>query len=122
MKKEEREQSAFLCLCGDRDLKILTGLERMTFGDFNRLEYLTDFLGFERLNTELWRQFAPYFTEKFQKQIELCMEWEEGLDFSELEEEIRKQELWVKEFCRNVPNQRQRKRVERMVSRERKVY
>lgn len=122
MKKEEREQSAFLCLCGDRDLKILTGLERMTFGDFNRLEYLTDFLGFERLNTELWRQFAPYFMEKFQKQIELCMEWEEGLDFSELEEEIRKQELWVKEFCRNVPNQRQRKCVERMVSRERKVY
>ena len=45
MHQEDIEKFAFLYLCGQRDRDLLAGKERMTFEDFDRLSYITDFLG-----------------------------------------------------------------------------
>lgn len=45
MEKEEVERFAFIYLCGKQDKNILAGKEKMRFSDFNRLIYITDFLG-----------------------------------------------------------------------------
>lgn len=90
----EKERAAFLKMCGERDRRMLTGLEKMTFGDFKRLEYLTDYFGFEKFNTELWKKFAPDFEKEFQREIAMCMESDEALDSIVIEEEIEEQERW----------------------------
>ena len=33
-------------ICGERDKKLLSGENEMSFADFQRLSYITDFLGF----------------------------------------------------------------------------
>lgn len=53
MHQKDIEKFAFLYLCGQRDRDILTGKERMTFEDFDRLFYITDFLGLDQMNLEI---------------------------------------------------------------------
>lgn len=55
MHQNDMERFAFLYLCGQRDRDLLAGRENMSFQDFNRLVYITDFLGlnlFESGNME----------------------------------------------------------------------
>lgn len=52
--KKDVERFAFLYLCGVKDKHMLLGKERMTFIDFERLTYLTDFFGLTDYNLEIW--------------------------------------------------------------------
>ena len=54
MRQKDIEKFAFLYLCGQRDKDILAGKERMTFQDFDRLTYITDFLELDQMNLEIW--------------------------------------------------------------------
>ena len=66
MHQKDMERFAFLYLCGQRDRELLAGTERMTFEDFDRLAYITDFLGLDQMNLEIWNQFSPQFRGQFQ--------------------------------------------------------
>lgn len=66
MHQKDIERFAFLYLCGRRDRAILAGTERMTFEDFDRLAYITDFLGMDQMNLEIWNLFSWQFCEQFQ--------------------------------------------------------
>ena len=57
MRQKDMERFAFLYLCGQRDKNLLAGEERMTFQDFDRLVYITDVLGLDQMNLELWNRF-----------------------------------------------------------------
>lgn len=41
-----------------KGIEILAGTERMTFEDFDRLAYITDFLGLDQMNLAIWNQFS----------------------------------------------------------------
>ena len=53
MRQEDMERFAFLSLCGKRDKALIVGEEKMKFSDFERLSYITDYLGLSRLNIEI---------------------------------------------------------------------
>ena len=67
MQQRDMERFAFLFLCGKRDMDILMGKEKMTFSDFDRLTYITDFLGLKLYNLEIWNTYSEQFDEQFQK-------------------------------------------------------
>ena len=48
----DMERFTFLFLCGKRDRRILQGKEKMTFSDFDRLNYIADFLGLKLYGLE----------------------------------------------------------------------
>lgn len=54
MHQKDVERFAFLYLCGTKDRHMLLEKERMTFSDFERLTYLTDFFGLTDYNLEIW--------------------------------------------------------------------
>ncbi len=64
MQQVDMERFAFLYLCGYKDEAILTENERMTFMDFDRLTYLTYFLGFTYYNLEIWNKYVGQFKEQ----------------------------------------------------------
>ena len=91
MHQKDMERFAFLFLCGKRDREILLGKEKMTFSDLDRLTYVTDFLGLNLYNLEIWNKYSGQFGEQFrswncymmrlaascpgsrQKQMSICM-------------------------------------------------
>lgn len=117
MDKEDVERFAFLYLCGKQDKNILTGKEKMRFFDFNRLTYITDFLGFTYFNLSLWSEYSGQFKEEFSAMDKLVMEHAQGFDFDEYEYEIEQQEKWLEDFCRNAPNNTIRKELREIVQR-----
>lgn len=59
MQKTDTEKQIFLQLCGEKDRMLLTETEKMSLGDFDRLTYITDFLGFTSYNLKLWNEVSP---------------------------------------------------------------
>lgn len=118
MRQKDTEQFAFLFLCGERDRDVLQGREKMTFSDFERLRYITEFLGMNEYNLEIWNRYAGMFQEQFQKlgrlYEETCdiVEW----DFTEADEE--QYDRWILEFCERVPERGSREKLEEIVRQE----
>lgn len=102
MQRTDMERFAFLYLCGSKDEAILTGKEKMTYSDFDRLTYLTDFFGFTSYNLEIWNQYVGLFSEQFEALIQLINEeYPEELDFSEDDSGYRLHEMWIGDFCKS---------------------
>lgn len=116
MHREEIEQFAFLYLCGPRDRRLLSGREKMTFSDFERLIYITAFLGLIHYNLKIWNQYST----QFQKQLEYfnlsCESKSTPFHSSEYEEDIHKQWQWLAEFCGNAPNRSIREYLEKVTN------
>ena len=118
MHKEDMERFAFLFLCGKHDRGILLGKEKMTFSDLDRLTYITDFLGLKAYNREIWNKYAEQFSERFQRLEELYDETCSIVSWDPAEADVRLQEKWVQEFCRQVPNRKSRKQLEEIVKQQ----
>lgn len=104
MHRRDIEKFAFLYLCGERDRKILVGEERMTFQDFDRLCYITNFLGLDQMNLEIWSRFSPQFKEQFEAVGRLLEENCKDMEFREYDDDIRLHNKWLAEFCAATPN------------------
>lgn len=110
MHQTDIERFAFLYLCSEKDKAILTGNERMTFGDFDRLTYLTDFFGFKHYNLELWNKYAGQFREQFEALIHFINDdYPENMDSRSYDEGYRLHDMWIHDFCKNAPNEAQQK-------------
>lgn len=118
MHQRDMERFAFLFLCGKHDRGILLGKEKMTFSDLNRLTYITDFLGLKAYNLEIWNKYAGQFSEQFQRLEKLYDETYSIVSWDPTEADIHLQEIWVQEFCRQVPDRKSRKQLERIVKRQ----
>lgn len=118
MHQKDVERFAFLYLCGMKDRHMLLEKERMTFSDFERLTYLTDFFGLTDYNLEIWGKFAEQFKSQFNALIEMYnevdLEATEVMDFQEYGEE-NQQEMWVRDFCKDARNKDLRKWLEERV-------
>ncbi len=111
----DMERFAFLFLCGNRDRRILQGKEKMTFSDLDRLNYLTDFLGLKLYGLEIWNKYAGQFREQFQQLQRLYDETSSIVPYDPSETDEDQQEQWVKDFCRQVPDRKSRRKLEEIV-------
>ena len=114
MHQQEVEYFAFLFFCGKKDRELLMGQRRMTVVEFERLVYLTDFLGFDSYSFKLWNQYAQEFERKLQEVQSREMDGEENSVwvsefFREREED--RQQKWIEEFFGNVPDKRGRQQL-----------
>ena len=114
MHQQEVEYFAFLFFCGKKDRELLMGQRRRTFVEFERLVYLTDFLGFDSYSFKLWNQYAQEFERKLQEVQSREMDGEENSVwvsefFREREED--RQQKWIEEFFGNVPDKRGRQQL-----------
>ena len=76
----------------------------MTFADFDRLTYLTDFFELIEYNLEIWKECSAQFEQNFQALQKLCEENDIGVDFELSECGFDQNSLWLIDFCRNVPD------------------
>ena len=86
---------------------MVLGKEAMPFEDFERLVYVTEALGLENMNMELWNMYAGQFEEELEK--EAC-ECEKGrpADYEYEEDEEAKREKWLMEFVGRIPDEKSR--------------
>lgn len=117
MQREEIEQFAFLYLCGTRDRRLLLGKEKMTFSDFDRLIYITSFLGLIHYNLKMWNQYSMQFQGQLECQEQSSEKRNIPLKPAEYEDDIRKQEQWLAEFCDNAPDQTSQDYLKKIVDR-----
>lgn len=105
MNQGEIERRTFWSLCGERDRKILDGKEKMTFTDFERLMYITDFLGLDHYNIAICNQFSRQFETQFQELPQEVVDWDE----TEVESEETIREQWIEEFYSQIPEEKLRR-------------
>ena len=100
MHQKDIERFAFLFLCGKRDRAILTGKEKMTFSDLDRLIYLLDYLGLDAYKLEQLKEIYD--------ETAGIVSWDPA-------EEDERQEQWIREFLRQVPDRNSRKLLEKLL-------
>lgn len=103
MKELNIERAGYMYLVGEKEKRVLSGLGEMKFCDFRRHEFLTAFFDFHLYNMKLWDQFAGKFETEFQSII--GMVFEEAAPYSDFEYEWQEQDIWIKEFCSNAPEE-----------------
>lgn len=111
--RQELERMAFLYLCGGRDRKLLSGKERITFTDFDRLLYITDLIGFSELNLEIWETYSGHFQKQFQEFERWVQDSTDDMVFNLTERENDMSEKWVEDFLGQIPDQKSEKIVEK---------
>ena len=114
MHQKDIERFAFLFLCGKRDRAILAGKEKMTFSDFNRLIYLLDYLGLDAYSLEIWSEYGGQFKDQLEQLKEIYDETAGIVSWDPAEEDER-QEQWIREFLRQVPDRNSRKLLEKLL-------
>lgn len=97
MNMTEMEFWTFLYLCGQEDRKLMRDEKKMTFADFERLEYISDKAGFRNLNLYIWRHYSPLFAPVFQSLLELIGD-EYSKPYTDFDEEWEKQDKWITDF------------------------
>lgn len=112
MQQKDLEKYAFLYLCGQRDRYILSGKEQMKFEDFDRLIYITDYLGFRLLSLEIWNQFSGRFKSRFEEVDRLVENNLQYLEYREYEDDMQFPEKWITDFYASVPDQEAREYLE----------
>lgn len=114
MHQKDIARFAFLFLCGKRDRAILAGKEKMTFSDLNRLIYLLDYLGLDAYSLEIWSEYGGQFKDQLEQLKEIYDETAGIVSWDPAEEDER-QEQWIREFLRQVPDRNSRKLLEKLL-------
>lgn len=117
MQKADTEKQIFLQLCGEKDRILLTETEKMNLGDFDRLTYITDFLGFTSYNLKLWNEVSPQFTEQFQCLMRLMEDCDVTGWTDETEGEYHLHDMWLMDFLRNIPKEDIRENLKEVMQR-----
>lgn len=115
MKQADVERFAFLYLCGTKDRNILNGKIKMSFANFTRLTYITDFFGLSDLNSTLWKQYVFQFEKEYQSLEAILMEDGMGVEMEDYDDEITQRDAWIKDFCKEAPNRNTRKKLKEIV-------
>lgn len=110
MQKSDINRQIFLQLCGERDRKLLMETEKMSLEDFDRLTYITDFLGFTDYNLVLWEQVSPQFKEQFDYLIKLMKDNDVVGWPYETESECNLYDMWLMDFLKNIPDKETKQR------------
>lgn len=104
MQQKDMEKFAFLYLCGQKDRAMLTGKKKMTFQDFDRLVYITDVLGLDQMNLEIWNRFSPQFKEQLNALEGFFKDGCSDSEFREDREDTQAHDKWFTDFCESAPD------------------
>lgn len=116
MHPKEIERFAFLYLCGHNDRELLVGKkEKMKFMDFERLAYITDFLGLDHLNLELWNEYFDQFREQLEVMEQMEKEPYIDEESGEFEGDVQLHEQWLSDFFASVPDHKTKKYLSNMI-------
>ena len=91
--KIENQRDKFIQLCGENDKKILSGEEKMSFADFERLFYLTEYFDFTDYSLEFWNEHVSKFEEELSQISDV-----ERLDEAQIMREEEQKNIWVRDF------------------------
>lgn len=108
MHEKDIERFAYLYLCGQKDKDLLSGKIKMTFQEFSRIVYITDTLGFDHLNMEIWNEFSSRFAEQLEALEALDEELPGGMEPGGYEEDDGLRDRWAAEFCAAAPDEQTR--------------
>ena len=86
----------------------------MSFSDFEKLTYMMDLLGMDAYNREIIEEYSEKFEEKIRQLEMLEQEIDDGAD-KELTVDTEKYEMWIEEFCSQVPDEMIRKQIEMQI-------
>lgn len=117
MHKAATEKQKFLKLCSEKDRRMLQGEIEMSFGDFDRLTYIADFLNFEYYSIEIWNKFAPQFKENFERLSRLIEDETLTGYYEDIEREIDLHNVWLLEFMKNVSDIEMKKSLKETIER-----
>lgn len=92
------EKKIFFEKCSKKDQEKLLGKRKMTFDDFERFIFLTEYFGYMEYKKEIFNCFIPQFKEKYTELIELWKAEDEGAVPEEIDEDIIKRDRWLKSF------------------------
>ncbi|SHK54369.1 hypothetical protein [Hespellia stercorisuis] len=118
MKHKDREKERFLMLCGQKDRALILGEEKLKIRDFDRLTYLTDYLGFQDFNLEFWFERAMEFKEEFERIEKYIMEADVFYCEEIIEDALEMSRLWIKDFYEAVPNEEARRIVAKLIDKQ----
>ena len=74
----------------------------MKFSDFDRLSYITEFLGLTGLNMEIWKRFSPQFQERLGDFAQLIEQEEDDYELQEYDD-ARIYKEWLAGMCADAP-------------------
>lgn len=111
MNQADIEKYAFLYFCGEKDREILLEKRKMTLEDLERFSYLTDLLGFQKYQMQIWNTFSGEFEEKFEALEHLYEENTDAARYDSVSADIDQQVQWKKDFLKNVPDSQARRRL-----------
>ena len=99
------------CFCAENVTGNPGGKRKMTFSDLNRLIYLLDYLGLDAYSLEIWSEYGGQFKDQLEQLKEIYDETAGIVSWDPAEEDER-QEQWIREFLRQVPDRNSRKLLE----------
>lgn len=115
MQRTEKEKCAFLEFCGKRDRDFLLGNKKMCLGEFDRLTYIVDFLGFRYYHIAIWNEFGEQFLQQFAFLQRLTEEMGDMEYCDDIDEEIHLHDRWLMDFVKDIPDPETRNRCKRLV-------
>ena len=99
----ENEKDIFLKRCSEVDKEKLLGKRKMSFADFEKYMFLTDYFGFWEYGAEIYHTYAKDFQGQLNTLIALWEEenWEKAVA-EESEEELSRKDAWIMEFEKRI--------------------
>ena len=105
MHQKDIEKFAFFYMCGQRDKRLIEGREKMTFRDFDRLIFITEFLGLDHLSLEIWNRYSTKFQAQLQDLENQFLEDPKDMALAEYTVDTQLRDRWLEEFCASVPDE-----------------
>lgn len=99
-----KERYLYLALCPASDIPKLLGNESMSSEDFSRISYRMEHLGLQNLCFHFQMKHKTFLCEEADK---ILRDLEN--DFVDTEKEMRQLDIWDKEFLEQLPTERQKK-------------
>lgn len=105
MEAKETEKMAYLYLCRPKDQKKILGRNPMSYGDFQRLYYLAEYVGFPSFALAFFNRYADCFRKQEAAMQEICDSLDGDGDFyCDTEYYLEERARWVSDFLKGVPS------------------
>lgn len=108
------EEQKFLRLCGDEYKQKIKKQSTMSLQDFQKFTYLIDYLEFSEYNLYFCMEMFPDLLRRVDTDVESDY-WNdeydiEFSDYTRLDVLINECDMWLEEFCNQMPLENQRKK------------
>lgn len=107
MKQSEKQREDFLSICGQYDYDLLTGKNKMTQADFERITHITLSLGYTAYTQTListYLDLAYKEVEQIDREHDILADYPE---YYEDEQILEQTSQWIEDFLNQIPTEKQ---------------